>query len=1630
MKSIYPTKKQKPFIKNVFILAALVVCTYSLRAQTTIASYDFNTGLQGWTDGGSDAGLYNSSSWSCSGSRCIYTKDDQTSNNYMTSPVLNLSFYTSIDISFCHKSSGVDDDEGFNLQYYDGTSWTIVRTWERDVDWSSNGTSNPHYFSHTLDDATYTFNSSSRFRFSGTASSDSEYNYIDDVLIEGTSPPGPEIDVQGNSVSITNNDLSPAVSDHTDFESVNVSESKSRTFTINNTGTTALTISSITLSNTTDFSIIGTPFSSPIAAGGSTTFQVQFNSSTAGLKSSTVTIANDDLDESSFVFDIQATAEQNFFDSDGDGVLDNVDIDDDNDGIADALEEAACKNSNISVTTNYKFLNESFGTGNRTTINTTYNAVTTYCYEDGTASCSTGGDDLNDGEYTVYYRAADGDGIDDTPIEEIGSWADAYWYTGEDHTTGDTNGRMAMFNAAIDPGIFYTANISGALPNIPITYSFWVLNLDTVAAPGIATRLRPDILVEFRDASNNLLASITTGDIPPSINGDAAGSWHNFSADLTFSVSEFNVYFYNNQLGGLGNDLAIDDIEITQTLCDTDGDNVADVFDLDSDNDGIPDVVESGFATTSNGKAYIDTWVDSNANGMHDAAEGVTPLDSDGDGTPNYLDLDSDNDTIFDVDESGAGNSGDSSFENGDGDIDGDGVGDGEDTDAVREKDFNSDGTSEYFADGILDIYDFLDGSTMSTAFGNQNQGMGHTYHVLDSDGDGLPDYIDTYNNSTSTYDISQTLYPHLDTNNDGLIDDTNDTDGDGLLDLFDTNDSAFGSPRDISTKLQLYFDGRNDYIKDESLTSGWSEITLMGWIKLDPLGFGASRMLFGQGNFNLRLLPGNNIQVAASGSSLISGTTLADSRWIHIAATYSSTSEELNLYINGALNRSISKSGALNSDTSSFTIGSNTANTNLFFKGYVDEVRLFDKALSDDEIQKLVYQEIEDNGNVRGTEIPRDISSLSWSNLVKYYRLDSFKGDITDNLTTPAVDEGTGAKMYNIKEITYQSAPMPFVSQQGNTSLPLAVDISADGVRGEDVVDYDWSIVRIEHDDITYSDTQRHLGLYINEEDASSNAIEYHVTNDSELNVSWYLKLDGFIDLEGESQLIQGDDGLLDPTSKGKIERDQQGTADTYTYNVWSSPVSIINETSNNTDYTIPQVIMDGSDASNPQTISFISGYDGTNTSPIGIAFHWLWKFSNSTSGDYSSWQHVRRTGLMSPGEGFTMKGPGTGDILDEQNYVFSGKPNNGDITLNINSGNSYLVGNPYASAIDADEFINDNPNLSGTLSFWEHWGGGSHILSEYQGGYALYNLSGGVSAPAPHPDVAQVGVGTKTPGRYIPVGQGFFVNGTSNGTITFENDQRIFAKESGGNSIFMRGTNVTNSQPIDSIVDERMKFRLGFKSSNTLQLSRQILLTIDENATPDVDWAYDGILGNAQTDDMFWMINDEKYIIQASNEASTTTIFPLGIKTSIDGTNTIRIDSLQHVPEDLNIYIHDIDLSLYHDLRTEDYDVLLSAGDHLSRFELVFDNPETLSNDELTVEDLKMYYSSNRGKIVVLNPKLIELEQMQLYNINGQVVYTNTDLWQETYNEYQLQDLSTGVYIIQLKTITGIHSKKIIIE
>ena len=1453
--------------------------------------------------------------------------------------------------------------------------------------------------------------------------------------IRGNAISSPEMDVRGNANSIVDGDITPSIIDFTDYGTTSVGTNVTKTYFIHNTGNLNLNIGAITFSgaNLTDFSVTTAP-AAIVAPGGSTSFVVTFAPPAIGTKTATLSILNDDANENPYNFNLVGACTQTFFDSDGDGIYDNIDVDDDNDGIRDVIEETNCNNAN-GPKVNYKFLNESFGAGPRTTINTTYNAITTYCYENGvgapnTAACPTlSSVDLNDGEYAVYS----------TP--QIASWASTYWHMGGDHT-GDPNGRMAIFNASYTPGIFYTASITGALPNIPITYSFWVLNIDRTDAPGIATRLRPNVRVEFRDVNNNLLTAISTGNIAPTTAGNLAGNWVQFTASLNLNVDAFNVIFINNETGGLGNDLALDDILITQALCDLDLDGVADVFDLDSDNDGLEDIIEVGLGALSNGKGKMDVaWLDLNTNGLHDVAEPISSApDFDGDGAPNYMDLDSDNDAVFDVDESGAGNlNAILGFVNGDGDITGDGKGDGIDSESFRSKDTNGDGIVEGYGDGILDLYDY----GLNT-YGNLDQGLNvapFLDYVLDIDLDLFPNYLDRRSNGISN-DISNTLYASLDGNNDGIIDGNTDIDKDGILDSFDTNTAYFGSPRDLNRKLLLEFDGRNDYAQSTAILGGLPSATLMSWINLAN-GYSADGFIVGQNNFQLKVSSLRRLEATVNGTTVTFNTTLNTNQWYHVAVIYSAGS--IKLYLNGLPVASQTLSGNIAADASVLTLGKNpTSNTN-YFKGKIDEVRVFNIGLTDAQLQRMVYQEVRDNGaQVSGEVVPKNVGTLPFANLVRYYRMDVYKNDIIDDLSTPAIDL-VGTKIFNHKVINGQQAPMPFLTERtGN--FATAVDSPTKEIRGMDIMDYDWSIVNVSHN-ITETSNSTDLGLILNP------GVTINMTNDNKLQNDWYLLLDGSIDLVGRSQLVQTTESDLEPTSDGWIERDQQGVSNLYNYNYWSSPVSPVNGTTNNNNYSIASVMRDGTNPATPTAINWVGGYNGAPTNPISAARFWLWKFQNIT-GIYANWSQILESSFLSPSQGYTMKGSGA--ATPKQNYTFIGKPFNGTITNPISANNVNLSGNPYSSAIDADKFIDDNVGLlagssgaiNGTLYYWEQSAlNNTHVLQAYQGGYAAYTKVGGTPPIAP-PEIAGLGGNTKIAQRFIPVGQGFFVVASATGgNITFNNSQRIFVKENdpasfeifkNGNQNAAANPNVVTNANDTYDVPEYAKIRLGFNSANNSH--RQILLGfMDSKASDNLDPGYDGEYFDDLPNDMYFRSNNTNLIIQGVGFFDENKRYAITVKTDQTGDVEILLDQVENFNSNRKVFIFDKETGVYHNIKNEPFSIKLGAGVYNDRFYLTFikknknglPHSETISENELTeVIDVK-YENTNQVLQITNEDKNTTINQVYLYNLVGQLVNT-WDVRNESQANIQIPMTAntTGVYIIKIETTNGTISKNVSIK
>ncbi|OYU96063.1 MAG: hypothetical protein CFE21_06530 [Bacteroidetes bacterium B1(2017)] len=109
----------------------------------------------------------------------------------------------------------------------------------------------------------------------------------------------PEINVKQNVTSIVSGSGTYAAG-----SIVSGNSGSATTFTIENLGTLDLTYSSITSSNTTDFTLNTASASSPITPSNTTTFTVTFNPTTAGAKTTIITIINNDTDEGTYTFTV------------------------------------------------------------------------------------------------------------------------------------------------------------------------------------------------------------------------------------------------------------------------------------------------------------------------------------------------------------------------------------------------------------------------------------------------------------------------------------------------------------------------------------------------------------------------------------------------------------------------------------------------------------------------------------------------------------------------------------------------------------------------------------------------------------------------------------------------------------------------------------------------------------------------------------------------------------------------------------------------------------------------------------------------------------------------------------------------------------------------------------------------------------------------------------------------------------------------------------------------------------------------------------------------------------------------------------------------------------------------------
>ncbi|MDG1238566.1 MAG: gliding motility-associated C-terminal domain-containing protein, partial [Flavobacteriales bacterium] len=277
--------------------------------------------------------------------------------------------------------------------------------------------------------------------------------------------------------------------------------------------------------------------------------------------------------------------------------------------------------------------------------------TSTGIYTDTLVSLLTGCDSLIITDLTIYCDDIDGDGIPDVDDDDN----DNDGISDDDEGTGDSDGDGIPDYLDIDSdndGIY-----------------------DVVESGNGSQDTNNDGVVDvndngFTDTDNNGMADGSDDTTPIDSDGDGIANYLDLDSD---NDGIYDVIESGNGSQDTNNDGVVDINDTNFTDNDNDGmadgtesnipsdsdnDGIADFIDLDSDNDGIFDVVESGFgANDTNNDGSVDSndngFSDVDNDGMSDNSEGNNPIDTDNDGNPDFMDLDSDGDGCNDVVEAG-----------------------------------------------------------------------------------------------------------------------------------------------------------------------------------------------------------------------------------------------------------------------------------------------------------------------------------------------------------------------------------------------------------------------------------------------------------------------------------------------------------------------------------------------------------------------------------------------------------------------------------------------------------------------------------------------------------------------------------------------------------------------------------------------------------------------------------------------------------------------------------------------------------------------------------------------------------------------------------------------------------------
>jgi hypothetical protein len=313
------------------------------------------------------------------------------------------------------------------------------------------------------------------------------------------------------------------------------------------------------------------------------------------------------------------------------------------------------------------------------------------------------------------------------------------------------------------------------------------------------------------------------------------------------------------------------------------------------------------------------------------------------------------------------------------------------------------------------------------------------------------------------------------------------------------------------------------------------------------------------------------------------------------------------------------------------------------------------------------------------------------------------------------------------------------------------------------------------------------------------------------------------------------------------------------------------------------------------------------------------------------------------------------------------------------------------------------------------------NQFLSSSAGIYGYDGTSGGWK-------IWNMAYSDNNPNSIITPGQGFLVSSkVGGGTMVFDHlNIRTIAS---GNALldddFINNRDARNNE----IAYLKLKMTSNSNSSST-----DFYFT--DNASRGLDIGYDASVfsGVAPSYAIYSHLVEGNTGLDMSiqsvsfNDLNNNVIIPLGINANQGQQLAISIAEVT-LPSDVEVYLEDNQNNTFTPLNTSNH--TFTADSNLSgtgRFFLRFDAP-TLNTNENNLNSLLIYTTAN-PKEIVIKGNLLDTTKATLYDMQGREILSQSLDIDKNLQTVDVSGLSSGVYVVKLRSKSYGMSKKVIIK